>query len=217
MIVNRFITVSLRRRLIDEDLLESLKLLSGQVMDLGGGQTRGIFAHGKVFGWVVVDEDVKLKPSAAADAHTLPFKNSSFDAVKCSELTGYLMQPLKMLKQVRRVLKPGGMAVFTAPFLTPFDKAQHDGIRLTSAWWKWAAGEAGFKIVKIKAQGYLLTVLADYMRYWVRHWWWPFRYLGYLIIFPLTEIAFWWENNKKVPVYFKRFSTGFLVILKKTA
>lgn len=205
-----------RRRLIDRDLEERCRALTGRVLDLGGGRTRGKFPHGKALGWVVLDEKEALCPTVAGDAQTLPFRDGSFDAVKCSELTGYLYEPLHMVKEVKRVLKAGGIAVFTAPFLTPFDEDQHDGVRLTSAWWRWAARETGLRIEEIKEQGYLLSVLADFERYWISHWWFPFRFAAYVVMFPIYELLFWWEQHLPVPSYFKRFTSGFLIILKKT-
>ncbi len=210
-----FIFGTFRRRLVDQDLFKYRDLLTGRVLDLGGGRTRGEFPHGKELGWSVADMDFSLKPSVVADAHCLPFGSRVFDAVKCSELIGYLFEPLKMLEEVARVLKPDGRAVITAPFLTPYDHDQHDSVRLTGAWWEWAGKRAGLVVEKLESQGFLLTVLADFEKYWVSHWWPPLRYLGYLIMFPVYELLFWYETHFPAPNYLKRFTTGFFVVLKK--
>ena len=102
---------------MDRDLFASQNLLTGKVLDLGGGRTRGKFPHGRELDWTVLDIDFEFKPAVVGDAQILPFANNSFDSVKCSELTGYLFEPLKMLREVKRVLKSGGIAVFTSPFL----------------------------------------------------------------------------------------------------
>lgn len=212
----KILFTSFRRRLVDEDLKNNLKALSGKVLDLGGGQTRGEFPSGDKIGWVVLDENRKLSPSVVGDAQELPFKNNSFDAVKCSELTGYLFEPIKMVREIKRVLKKGGIAVITSPFLTPYDHAQHDGVRLTSAWWGWAARETGLQLIKVNPQGLLLTTIADFEKYWISHWWKPVRYLTYLFMYPFYELLFWWEKTNMIPNFFHRFTTGFLVIMKKT-
>lgn len=204
-----------RRQLIDRDLENHRDMLTGRVLDLGGGRTRGQFPHGKKLGWVILDENEDFSPAVVGDATVLPFRNESFESVKCTELTGYLYEPFNMLREVERVLKTGGIVVFTAPFLTPFDEEQHDGVRLTSAWWRWAAAKSGFRIQEIKEQGYLLTVLADFERYWISHWWFPIRIAAYVVMFPIYEILFWWEQHLPIPFYFKRFTSGFLIVLKK--
>lgn len=206
---------SFRRRLVDRDLFRYRQLLTGRVLDLGGGRTRGNFPHGKHLDWTVLDIDFGLKPTVAGDAQKLPFANNVFDSVKCSELTGYLFEPIKMVKEIPRVLKPGGAAVITVPFLTPYDYDQHDATRLTSAWWEWAARRVGLEVEMLEAQGYLLAVLADFEKYWISHWWFPLRYAAYILMFPVYEILFWYEKHFPVPKYLQRFTTGFLVVLKK--
>lgn len=213
--ISELFELSYRRRLIDKALFRHAHLLKGRVLDLGGGRTRGRFPNGTQAGWVVADIDLELKPRVVADAQVLPFKSSSFDAVKCSELTGYLYEPKKMVDEIDRILKPGGMAVVTSPFLTPYDHNQHDCVRLTNAWWEWAAKKTGLAIEKLEPQGFLLTVVSDFEKYWISHWWPPLRYAAYLLLFPVYEILFWYEKHFPVPEYFCRFTTGFLIVFKK--
>jgi len=46
-----------------------------------------------------------------AQAEHLPFSNGSFDAVVCANSFHYYRQPLPVLKEFRRVLRPGGCLV----------------------------------------------------------------------------------------------------------
>jgi SAM-dependent methyltransferase len=46
-----------------------------------------------------------------ADAEKLPFKNGTFDCVHLSEVIEHSYAPDKILKEIRRVLKPGGLLV----------------------------------------------------------------------------------------------------------
>lgn len=49
-----------------------------------------------------------------ADAQSLPFEDASFDAVTCRLGIMYFVDLSKALREIRRVLKPGGRAVFAA-------------------------------------------------------------------------------------------------------
>ncbi|TSC58672.1 MAG: type 11 methyltransferase [Candidatus Peregrinibacteria bacterium Greene0416_19] len=50
-----------------------------------------------------------------ADAHALPFPDHSFDAVFCLEMLEHIYDPSQALREMRRVLRPGGYCVFLVP------------------------------------------------------------------------------------------------------
>jgi SAM-dependent methyltransferase len=45
----------------------------------------------------------------------IPFPNDSFDAVICFEVLEHLFQPEAALREIHRVLKPGGLALISVP------------------------------------------------------------------------------------------------------
>ena len=47
-----------------------------------------------------------------ADAHKLPFKSRSFDVVVALEVLEHVFEPVKVLQEIKRVLKPKGYVVF---------------------------------------------------------------------------------------------------------
>lgn len=49
------------------------------------------------------------------DIHKLQYGDGTFDAVICCEVVEHLLDPLPVLKEIFRVLKPGGTAVITTP------------------------------------------------------------------------------------------------------
>jgi ubiquinone/menaquinone biosynthesis C-methylase UbiE len=60
------------------------------------------------------------------DAGRLPFQDSLFDIVICSEVLEHLKHPEACLKEIRRILKNGGTALISTPnennFITKFPK-----------------------------------------------------------------------------------------------
>ncbi len=43
----------------------------------------------------------------------MPYENESFDAVICTASVEYLIQPLKVFAEIRRILRPGGQCIMT--------------------------------------------------------------------------------------------------------
>lgn len=62
------------------------------------------------------------------DAHNLKFKSNSFDAVFIMEVLEHVEDPLKVLQDVKRVLKKGGYAMFLVP---------SDNDLFKVVWWLW--------------------------------------------------------------------------------
>ena len=75
-------------------------------------------------------KDSRLKFSVA-DAHNLPFKSSTFDAVFALEVLEHVFEPLKVLKEIKRVMKRGAYAVFLVPAETLLFKI---------VWYLWTKG-----------------------------------------------------------------------------
>mgnify|MGYP001571536259 CR=1 FL=1 len=84
-------------------------------------------------GWIVTAVD--LWPMARrirrADMHALPFPDASYDAVVCSHVLEHAFSPELALKEVTRVLRPGGL--LWAAFPTHFRLSKHDRVNYGSA------------------------------------------------------------------------------------
>ncbi len=110
---------------------EKFKLLSrGQnILDIGGGgiplqkhllKYKELFAH---IQYVVVDKDPKSPEVVKGDAHHLPFADESFDAVICKSVLEHVEDPVKVVSEMKRVLRPGGYGIVYVPFLFPYHAA----------------------------------------------------------------------------------------------
>lgn len=74
----------------------------------------------EVIGLGINEEELKANPRLSAyvvkDINadpTLPFDDESFDALVCDLSIEYVTKPLALLKEIKRILKPGGLVAFS--------------------------------------------------------------------------------------------------------
>lgn len=100
------------------------------------------------------------RPDVFGDASVLPFADASIDAVACFEVMEHVRHPERVLDEIARVLKPGGSAYFSMPFLYPVHDAPHDYQRWTVHGWEHMLGKKGFSEVVVTRSGHSLHVAA---------------------------------------------------------
>lgn len=83
----------------------------GSVLDIGAGRGKFV-AEMEKFGFKVYGVETNPEyiggPILNARAEELPFPNNYFDFVNCAEVSEHADNPIKMLKEIFRVLKPCG-------------------------------------------------------------------------------------------------------------
>ena len=101
------------------------------ILNLGSGTGR--FDHHLPAGLNMVKLDINPKAPGVqvlADAHRLPFGDTTFDIVYSVAVLEHVQRPWLVADEIRRVLKPGGHVVLELPFLNVIH-AEHDYFRFT--------------------------------------------------------------------------------------
>jgi len=65
----------------------------------------------------IVDKVADYKPDIVGDIHSLPFADNSLDAIICMAVLEHVEEPQKAVREMYRVLKPGGYCYIYVPFL----------------------------------------------------------------------------------------------------
>ena len=89
---------------------------------------------GRKFGtnWVSVDKyDSRDFIDRHDDVEDLQFADASFDAAVCWSVLEHVPHPQNAIKEIYRVLKPGGYVWVQLPFLFPYHESPHDYWRVT--------------------------------------------------------------------------------------
>jgi SAM-dependent methyltransferase len=98
---------------------------------------------------------------AFAPSHALPFRNGSFDFVLCTEVLEHVPDPEKSWAEIARVLKPGGVALVTTPFIYRLHEMPYDFWRITPPAHRMMVERAGLAVDEIACRGGYIAVLVD--------------------------------------------------------
>ncbi len=166
---------TIRRYYIDKYFLEATHVLTEgmKILDVGGKRhgKRGEFNIEKMnLDVQYVNIDPSTSPDYECDASSIPVNKETFDAVVCGETLEHIPNPIDVLKEINRLLKPGGRVIITVPFMYHIHADPEDYGRYTPTYWRVAAGQAGFSGISIQPQGGLYVVAASLFKTWWQEW-----------------------------------------------
>lgn len=98
----------------------------GRIIDIGCAEKR--FDVNSIGVDRVRGENVDI----IADAHSLPFKNESFDTIIAGELIEHLVNPQRFLNETKRILDSKGRLILTTPNPTSLHYIFHESFGLRS-------------------------------------------------------------------------------------
>lgn len=159
-----------RRRLVTDTL--SRTGARGRVLDLGCG-TGGVLAHlgefGTALGLDPAPEAAKYctrrgVPMVVGSGMCLPFADNSFDVVLALDVIEHVPDDVALLREARRVLRPGGVLLVTVPALqwlwSSHDEVNHHYRRYTRAMLNRSLRAGGFRPGKVSYYNAVLLPLA---------------------------------------------------------
>lgn len=131
------------------DILDTLSKPGAIGLDIGCGIRDTVFDN-------MVTQDIYPTPTATLIAHPdesrLPFADNTFDLIVLDSVVEHVPDPIALLMEGRRLLKPGGRIFGDAPFLQPLHLAPHHYFNFTPYGLATVATKAGLVLEYAEAE-----------------------------------------------------------------
>jgi SAM-dependent methyltransferase len=140
---------------------------SGSLLDMGCGHVPYYEMYKSLVQDVTcVDWDNSLHKSDFVDEaidlnQPLPLGSEIFDTVLLTDVLEHIFNPIQLVREISRILRPGGNVIIGVPFLYWLHEQPHDFYRYTEYALRQMCTGSGLTIVRLTPYGGAPEVLAD--------------------------------------------------------
>jgi len=195
---------------ISEDVKEAARFARGILVDIGAG-----IAPYKPY-FKNVEKYLRLdrfdyggeKPDIIGDGSCLPLKSNSVDSVLCSQVLEHVPKPQEIVNETFRVLKKGGLAIFTIPMASPIHGLPHDYFRFTKIALEKILFQK-FERVEVKENGGALLSIAQFIVWGLN------EKLPKIISKPIITVINFVAKKLDKLFFSDVFTTNYIVIARK--
>jgi SAM-dependent methyltransferase len=165
----------------DRELKRAYNYLKGRLIDIGCGEKPyAEMVKPYVTEHIGVDHQDTLHDKSNIDrfgsAYNIPAEDGEFDSAICTVVLEHLEEPDKAIAECRRVLKSGGVAIYTTVLFWHLHEEPRDFFRYTKWGLKYLFEKNGFEIVELKALSGFCVTFGQELVYYL----WRFRRGGKL-------------------------------------
>ncbi len=175
--------------------------IHGQTLDIGCGERPYEKIFKNVSSYIGMEFDSSRnrarfsKIDAWYDGKVFPFDNGKFDSIIMTQVLEHIFNPEQFLKEVYRVMKPGGILLLSVPFVWDEHEQPHDYARYSSFGLAHLLKNHGFEIKKhlksLSDVGVIFQLVACYIHKrlsWIKSY--KIRVIFYMfLISPFTILG----------------------------
>lgn len=133
------------------------------VVDLGAGEATLRARIPKGVRYLALDRGIGhagwdySRLDVVCDALGVPLRDASVDLVLSKQVLEHLQEPIAALKEMRRILKPGGRLLLSTNQQWPQHQQPHDYFRYTSFGLRYCCEQAGLSVERLEPMGGVFT------------------------------------------------------------
>lgn len=144
---------AVRRCIKKEHLTEEI------VLNLGSGTRR---IHPDI---INIDIFAFKNIDIVADVESLPFHDASIDMIISESLLEHVPHPELAIKEITRIIKPGGFIYLSTPFMHPFHASPNDYTRWTHTGLR--NSFSAFEMLEVGVRCGPMSALLTFLKYWL--------------------------------------------------
>jgi SAM-dependent methyltransferase len=164
------------RNLRSRRLFDALQRhVHGLVLDVGGADfVATVIARDVPFDrWITVErhaDQVPVRPGArtavvCSDGCQLGIATASVDTVVNLQVLEHVFEPIRMVEEIARVLRPGGCGIFLIPATSTMHLAPHFHSNFSRFWILEAMERADLEVLRLDALGGIWSSMASHLVY----------------------------------------------------
>lgn len=179
-----------RSELIAEQAMKLPRHLRN-LLDIGGkGKPYACFFVDCVTNHYVLDIAPAPSVDVVGDGRQMPFSDASMDVVLITQVLEHVAEPIAVISEIRRVLKPGGTLLLSVPSIFPQHGSPGDYWRYMPQGLQWILRDFHNVVITGEAGTVpsIFLVLNVYLQLISAPWPWLQRLLGWTVC-PLNNLA----------------------------
>jgi len=199
-----------RLNITREVINKLLPYVEGRVLDLGAGSAKykDILLK-KATDYVACDVQYNKNINVICDVANLVFPAESFDTVISTQVLEHVKNPFVVVSEIKKVLKPGGCAIITVPFMIPYHPDPHDNFRFSKEGLETLVKSQNFEVVESGIYGGIFMVFSAMIQF---SWFNPYKHKSGRVMAFIEKIA---KSLDKIFVTKTIYANSFIVAKKK--
>lgn len=155
-----------RIRTTRDVVVHTAKYIFGETLDLGAGSAKYrniIKPHTKKYVAYDMFDGPNIDVVGSVLDVSLPDK--SFDTIISTQVLEHVEKPWIMVKEIGRVIRPGGICILSAPFIIPYHADPNDFFRYTKNGLISLFENEGFEVIECESYGKTFSVLSEFFHF----------------------------------------------------